>query len=117
MREDSRHAGVLRAHPLRPVGRIGDEVLARRDILGEARRVEHRAAIVGERDQPGDEGIVPNGVSASVRRSSGRPGGAAYRLQPAQLGTEGEEIDAAGERREIGVMQHEAAISEVEHIA
>ena len=117
MRKDSRHARVLRAHPLRPIGGIGDEVFARREILGEARRVEHRAAIIGERDEPGDEGIIPHRVSACVRRAGGRPGGAAYRLEPAQLGADDEQIDAARERREIGVMQHEAAIGEVEHIA
>ncbi len=101
--------GVRDTHPARPVRGIADEVVQAGRVTGEPGGVERGPHVVGEPAEPIDEGIVPG--SRAVRRHGAgeRPARPADRLEPAQLRADQEQVDAAGEHAEVGVVQDHAA--------
>ena len=113
MRPLSIGAGMLKAHPRRPVGGIGDEVLQRRIVLAEARAVEHAAHVGGELREARDERIVPHRIARAVGRARLRPARAADRLQPAKFRADDEQIDPARDDHQVRVMQDHPPIGPI----
>ena len=111
-------ARVLPAHPARPVGRIGDEVLQSRRffVLSRGCRTScarRRRAFAAPRrtDSP---------RSHCRSRRSCRPGvqpGPRRISRPAQFRADDEQVHAAGDRAEVRVVQDHPAIGPIEQVA
>ncbi len=79
-------------------------------VFRQAGAVENAAHVVGKLHEAGDERIVPGDLAVAAGRAGRRPRRPADGLDAAQLGAEEEEIDAAGNHAQIGVVQDHAPI-------
>ena len=103
-------ARMLIAHPHRPVGRIGDEIVQVTVSLVRPAPSKTLRTSSAELHEAGDERIVPGDLAVAAGRAGLRPGRPADLFDAAQLGAEEKEIDAAGDHAQIGVVQDHAPI-------
>ncbi len=108
---------VLVAHPARPIGRIGDEILQRREVLRVARIVERRPDVGRQLHEAADERIVPNRIARAVGRSRIGPGRPADCLEPAELRTDDEKTNPAGDATKVRIVQDHPPIGPIVQIA
>ena len=109
MRPLPQRVRVLHAHPIRPIGGIGDQIFERRRVARQGGGIEDAAHVGGELRQTGDKGIVPRRRPGARERARPGPARPAQHLQAAQLRADEEKVDAAGDHAEVGVVQDHPA--------
>src|ERR1700730_6648995 len=107
---------MLPAHPIRPIGRIRDEIMEIDGVLREPRSIKHTPDIVRKRDQSGDEGVIPNCIATSVSRAGRRPPRAAYCFQAAKLRTNEKKVNTASNHAQISIVKNHAPVSKIKNV-